>query len=58
MASTIGVDDPVLPRQRKTPRRYDPGMAAGEGETPTDVQALYRSIFFEALDLVISGNLH
>ena len=53
MASAIGVDDPVLPRQRKTPRRYDYGTA--EGETPTDVQALYRPIFFEALDLVISG---
>ena len=53
MASSIGVDDPVLPRQRKTPRRYDYGTA--EGETPTDVQALYRPIFFEALDLVISG---
>ena len=46
MASSIGVDDPVFPRQRKIPT---------EGETPTDVQALYRPIFFEALDLVISG---
>ena len=53
MASDVNVNDPVLPRQRKTPRRYDCGTA--EGDFPTDVQALYRPIFFEALDLVISG---
>ena len=53
MASDVNVNDPVLPRQRKTPRRYDYGTA--EGDFPTDVQALYRPIFFEALDLVISG---
>ena len=49
----VDVNEPVLPRQRKIPRRYDYGVA--EAEFPSDVEALYRPIFFEALDLVTSG---
>ena len=44
MASDVDVNDPILPWQRKTPGRYDYGTA--EGDFPTDVEALYRPIFF------------
>ena len=52
-ASDVDVNEPVLPRQWKTPRRIDYGVA--EAEFPSDVEALYRPIFFEVLDLVISS---
>ena len=53
MASDCEVEDPVLPRRRKRPRRYEDGSA--EGHFPTDVKSFYRSIYFEALDLVTSA---
>lgn len=52
MASDLDVSDPVLPRQRKRPRRYEDGE---EGYSPENVEDFYRPIFFEALDLVIGG---
>ena len=42
MASKLGVDEPELPRKRKTPQRFESG--AGEGLN-----------FFEALDLIVSS---
>ena len=53
MASDFDVSDPVLPRRRKRPRRYEDGT--GEGDFPETVKDYYRPIFFEALDLVICG---
>ena len=52
MASDLEVSDPVLPRQRKRPKRYEDG---GEGYFPENVEDFYRPIFFEAVDLVIGG---
>ena len=52
MASDLEVSDPVLPRQRKRPKRYEDG---GEGYSPENVEDFYRPIFFEAVDLVIGG---
>ena len=52
MATDLQVDDPVLPRQRKRPRRYEGGE--GEEYFPEKVEDFYRAIYFEALD-VVSG---
>ena len=53
MATHCEVEDPVLPRRRKRPRRYEHGSA--EGDFASDVKSFYRSIYFEALDLVTSA---
>ena len=48
----LGVDEPRLPRKRKTPRRFDDGRSAGDfASTP---KTHYKVIYFEALDLIIS----
>ena len=52
-ASDHGIDEPVLPRQRKRPRRYEDG--ASEGDFSDSVEHLYRRTYYEALNLVISG---
>lgn len=49
----LGVGDPVLPRRRKTPKRYETG--SGEGNFLEDVDSRYRQIFYEALDLIASA---
>ena len=46
-------DEPVLPRRRKLPRRYDDGYQ--EGDFPDTVEDHYRRLYFEVLDLVICG---
>ena len=51
MASNLDVDDPVLPRRRKVPRRFEEGDAPPEyPPTPKD---MYRRIYYEALDLLV-----
>lgn len=47
------IGDPVLPRKRKVPRRYD--MGTGEGDHPERVEDFYRVIYFEALDLITNS---
>ena len=51
-AKDLCIHDPVLPRKRRAPRRYEVG--SGEGSFEEDVQVHYRRIFYEALDLIIS----
>ena len=53
MASDLNINEPMFPRQRKQPRRYEDGM--NEGEFPESVEDLYRHMYFEALDLVVCG---
>ena len=51
MASDSDVNDPVLPRRRKVPRRFEEGSAPPEyPSTPKD---MYRKVYFEALDLLV-----
>lgn len=50
-ASKLDINEPVLPRQRKRPRRYDD--EASEGEFPESADDLYRRTYFEALDLIV-----
>ena len=45
---------PALPRQRKRPRRYE-FDGASAGDFPEKVENLYRSIYYEALDLLVCG---
>ena len=53
MASKLGVDEPELPRKRKTPQRFESG--AEEGHFPLTVEDKFRQNFFEALDLIVSS---
>ena len=53
LAAELDVDEPALPRQRKRPRRYEDGT--GEAHFSENVKDFFRHIYFEALDLVISG---
>ena len=47
----LNVDEPVLPRKRKVPRRIEIGE--GTGDFHTTVVDHYRVIYFEAMDLII-----
>lgn len=47
------VSDPVVPRKRRIPQRYEPGSAAPE--YPVTARDHYRQIFYEAMDLAISS---
>ena len=45
---------PELPRHRKTPRRFEPGI--GEAEFPASPCVYYRPIYCKALDLIIKNH--
>ena len=45
------VEDPQLPRRRKTPRRYEEGTS--EGSFHTTVEGLYRQSYFEVIDFAV-----
>lgn len=49
-ANDLGIDDPKLPRRRKTPRRYEVGT--GDDGSTQNVVLHYRAIFYEAIDLI------
>ena len=49
---SLSVDDPVLPRRRKRPCRFEEGLA--DPEHPETVEDYYHQGYFEALDLAIS----
>ncbi|XP_003389518.1 PREDICTED: zinc finger MYM-type protein 1-like [Amphimedon queenslandica] len=44
-------DDPVLPRPRKVPKRYDDGSSIHVFENP---EQLYRKKYYKAIDLIIA----
>ena len=44
----LGVDDPVLHRMRKRPRRYEDGTA--EPHLHEDPKLYYRSLYYQCLD--------
>ena len=55
MAETadIDVEEPQLPRRRKTPKRYDDGLTIGDfHDTP---KAYYRQLYYEAIDSIVSA---
>ena len=51
-ASQCNIAEPVLPRRRKVPKRFEHGTA--EAEFPSSPKSYYKRIYFEALDLVIN----
>ncbi len=51
--SNVDVNDPVLPRRRKTPKRFEQGEAPPEYDlTPKD---MYKRKYYEALDLLLQA---
>lgn len=52
-ASDLDINEPVLPRQRKRPRRYEEGASVGDFHETTE--GLHRCIYYEALDLIVTG---
>lgn len=51
-ASTLGVDDPVLPRKRRRPQRYEDGNSTEYH--PDSPEVYYKPIFFESIDLIVN----
>ena len=49
LASEVDVNDPVLPRRKKVPRRFEEGTAPPEYHS--DPKDMYRQVYYEALDL-------
>lgn len=50
-ASEVGIDEPSLPRRRKTPRHLEIGE--GSSDYPSSVKEYYRPQYFEAFDLIV-----
>jgi len=48
----MNTNEPVLPRKRKTPRRFEVGE--GDSSHSSTVEDHYRKLYFEALDLAIN----
>ncbi len=53
LGKECGINDPMLPRPRKRPRRYSNDIS--DEDIPTKVEDIYQPIYFEAIDLVING---
>ena len=51
-ATTLDLPEPQLPRRRKMPRRYETGSA--EPEYASSPYAYYKTVYYEALDLIIN----
>jgi len=49
---SLGVSEPILPRQRKRPRLYDVG--AGEPYHPDEPKTYYRQIYFQSNDAAMA----
>ena len=52
-ATDLDVSEPKLPRQRKTPRRFETG--SGEHYFPQTVEEHYRKYYYEVLDLMVTS---
>ena len=53
MASDLDIEKAVLPRKRKRPRQFESGTT--ESYSPESVEQFYRTVYFEALDYLVSG---
>ena len=54
MAEKLDVNEPQLPRKRKTTERFG-SRPGGESHFPATVEDKFRQIFFEALDLIVTS---
>ena len=50
-AEDMEVNEPVVPRRRKMPKRIEDGAAAAE--FPSSPKDMYRQVYFEAHDLLV-----
>ena len=53
MAADNDISDPVLPRKRKVPQRFEEGSAPPEFHSAA--KDLYRQVYYEALDLIVQA---
>lgn len=53
MAVDVDVSDPVLPRKRKAPQRFEEGSAPPEFQLSP--KNMYRQVYYEALDLIVQA---
>ena len=53
LCTTVGADQPSLPRKRKVPRRIDDG--SGDSYSSETVEEYYRLQYFEAVDLAVES---
>lgn len=53
MKSRVDIDEPLLPKKRKAPKRFQTGSAPNE--SPESVEVYYRRICFEAIDLAVTS---
>ena len=51
-AESLDIEEPRLPRQRKTPKRFDDGTSAGEFHSSP--VSFYKQIYYEVLDMMIN----
>ena len=49
--TSLGVNEPSLPRRRKRPIRFETGTA--EHHFPDNVEEFYRQIYFESIDTAV-----
>ena len=49
-AEELDVDEPVLPRRRKAPKRFDPASTTHADNSPED---LYRRFYYEVIDNIL-----
>jgi len=52
-ADSLGIEPPVLPRQRRIPRRIDYGISQSQ-HSDERVEDLYRRIYFATVDSAIA----
>ena len=53
MSVDVDVDDPVLPRKQKIPRRFEKGNAPPEYNST--LKGMYRRVYYEALDRLVQA---
>jgi hypothetical protein len=53
VSQSLDVSEPVIPRKRKMPRRYQLGTS--DGSHPVTVEDVFRPRYFEAVDLVMAS---
>ena len=51
----VDVDEPILPRHRKVPRRYEVGTSIPDQPHLTSVKDIYKCTYFEVIDYVVQA---
>ena len=51
-AKALEISEPILPRKRKRPKRYEVGDA--DPHFPDSVKSFYKSVYFNSLDVIVA----